>query len=102
MTITACPHGCGGSVDAGSNLAYCPSCRRDLDVTYILDPALCWNWFGPDWHRMRCRKQKDHSGVHSTHDECGAVGYSKREKMYGWICGFENDHEGMHAWELGD
>jgi hypothetical protein len=92
MTIAACPQGCGGYIDTASNLAYCPSCRRNLHVQYIHDPALCWEWFGPDWHRMRCRKQNEHSGVHSTHDNCGATNN-------GSICGFENDHEGKHAWE---
>lgn len=92
MTISACPHGCGGIVRTEDE--WCCSCRRDLDVVEISYPGICFEWFGPSYHRMRCRKLKHHSGPHSTHNECG-VQHEKRR----WICTFPPDHFGKHSWE---
>ncbi|KKK99419.1 hypothetical protein LCGC14_2632940 [marine sediment metagenome] len=69
MTITNCPHGCGGTVDTAID-DWCPSCRRDLNQTGALiqmehsELGWCWEWWGPPNHRMRCRLPKDHDGSH--------------------------------------
>lgn len=84
MTIVACPFGCGGFVNTASH-NYCESCRRDLSCTEIVvaehvpeddlrgmltrKASYCWEWFGPDWHRMKCRRSKGHDGNHATHED---------------------------------
>ncbi len=94
MTPMMCPHGCGGII-TDLKLAYCPSCRRDLNTVEVKLPGTCWQWFGPSHHRMQCRKKVGHKTAwHSTHDDCGAQNSELT------ICGFEDEHEGRHSWEL--
>ena len=46
---------------------------------------------GEVWH---CRKEYLHTGVHSHHNDCGAVGGPNET-----FCGMPNNHAGPHAWE---
>jgi hypothetical protein len=88
MTIVKCPHGCGGTINTGTD-NYCSFCRRDLASVEVVIPedgdthafgidpmtarksSWCWEWFGPAYHRMRCRLPKGHSPLdkHDTHEE---------------------------------
>jgi len=79
MAEIPCPHGCGGVVvtgpasaeilvdDAGARyrvegegINVCPSCRRHISEVQIPEPGMCWAWFGPSDHRMRCRRPVGH------------------------------------------
>jgi hypothetical protein len=97
MTIVPCPQGCGGYVNTAED-GYCKSCRRDLAATDVIIPesvevegregwhrplnvdpmtahkeSWCWEWFGPEDHRMRCRLPKGHDGEHYTHERRSAA-----------------------------
>ncbi len=67
-----------------------------LNITDVQPPDTCWVWWGPSWHRMRCRKKPGHDRAHSCHNDCGEMSES------GAVCGDEPDHTGPHAWELTD
>jgi hypothetical protein len=69
MTVISCPQGCGGVVDTAyedwSNPAFlgvgvCLSCRRHVSEVQVPRPGMCWAWFGPPDHRMRCRRPVGH------------------------------------------
>ena len=91
VTKIDCPHCCGGIAD--SRYRYCASCRRDLkseevivseEEVEVLDGdtmryvgydgkivrklSWCWEWWGPNDHRMRCRLPKGHVGDHDCHE----------------------------------
>jgi hypothetical protein len=74
-----CPQGCGGTVTTGlaseeilvdeagvryriegEGINVCPSCRRHVDEVQTPFPGMCWSWFGPQEHRMRCRRPAGH------------------------------------------
>lgn len=93
MTAIQCPQGCGTTFD--SSEPYCPGCRRLMNATTPVDfegkpeVSACMQWFGPDWHRMRCRKRPGHHG-----DHCCEGGLCGGETPSGSLCGKEENHEG--------
>jgi hypothetical protein len=91
MTAMPCPNGCGGMPDNGDQV--CQSCRRPLSTIEVAPAGICFAWFGPAFHRMRCVKSAGHTGACSDNFDCGA------RSPEGTICGYEPDHTGPHAWE---
>lgn len=63
MTITACPHGCGGYVNTGADSS-CSGCQLPPNITQFPVLGTCWNWSGPDDRRTRCRQTAGHEGPH--------------------------------------
>lgn len=67
MTVVNCD--CGGTVNTEVS-PYCTGCRCALNEQRVkVDPFWCWEWFGPSFHRMKCRRRIGHEGEHHDHSD---------------------------------
>ncbi len=67
MTITACPHGCGGYVDTNPD-SFCSGCQLPTNIVQFQWLGACWTWSGPSERRTRCRQTVGHAGPHDDRE----------------------------------
>lgn len=98
MTTIDCPHKCGNTVDTAYcnwddprflGIGVCLGCRRHIDEVQTPLPGMCWIWFGPLDHRMRCRRPAGHE----PQDRPGTTWHIPVED--GHDCSYDEDE-----WEL--
>lgn len=69
MTVFACPAGCGGFINTEISQV-CSGCRMSASEQRVkIDDDWCWQWFGPSFHRMKCRRKLGHSGECHDHPD---------------------------------
>jgi len=85
MTVFDCPAGCGGFINTEVSQV-CSGCRYQASEQRVkVDADWCWEWFGPSFHRMKCRRKLGHSGEchdHSDDDSLCIASFADRKFDY--------------------
>jgi hypothetical protein len=82
-TACVCPNGCGGMVL--NTWQWCPWCRRRTNAVEVAPPNTCFEWHGPETHRMRCRRVKGHDGPHDHNSEAHYQYYEVLNNFVGFF-----------------